>query len=319
MSSFEPIYPTQGMLRSEASSDGGGGGSRVRRMGAYSTMHASARLGEHVEVGDHVLVDQAVEIGSRVTIQAGAKLCAGLVVADDVVIGANAVLAADSPTQDDHTDGSFVTRVGRGVHVGANAVILRGRSIGDRARVEPGAVVDVNVPHDAIVAGNPARIVGYVDTPIACLLFKQSSVQGPAQLLRVRGASLVAIPQVKDLRGVTSFGEIGKQLPFVAKRFFFVADVPGREVRGEHAHKTLHEFLVCMKGALSVMLDDGSAREEVRLDSPTLGLHVPPQVWRVVYKYTSDALLLSLCSHEYDPADYIRDYGDFVAYVSAGR
>lgn len=292
---------------------------RPRQMGLYSTVHCSARLGLQVDVGDHVLVEAMVQIGNRVVIQAGAKLCEGLVVADDVIVGINAVLAASLSVHVGQPVASPDTRIGQGVHIGANAVVLRGTIIGDRARVEPGSMVSANVPHDAIVAGNPARIIGYVDTPITRGSVAKPSPQPSSQSLRVRGASLVTLPQVQDLRGLTIFSEIGKQLPFVARRFFFVADVPGREVRGEHAHKTLHEFLVCMKGALSVMLDDGIAREEIRLDAPTLGLHVPPQVWRVVYKYTPDALLLSLCSHEYDPADYIRDYGDFVAYVSAGR
>ena len=119
------------------------------------------------------------------------------------------------------------------------------------------------------------------------------------------------------MRGVTSFAEIGKHLPFAAKRYFVVTDVPGREVRGEHAHKTLHEFLVCLKGSLAVVIDDGTVREEICLDSPAIGLHVPPQVWRVVYKYTPDTLLLSLCSHVYDPDDYIRNYSDFLSFVGA--
>jgi hypothetical protein len=65
------------------------------------------------------------------------------------------------------------------------------------------------------------------------------------------------------------------------------------------------------------MIDDGFFREEITMNSANVGLHVPPQVWRVVYKYTPDAVMLSLCSHVYDPADYIRNYTDFLAFVGA--
>jgi dTDP-4-dehydrorhamnose 3,5-epimerase-like enzyme len=88
-------------------------------------------------------------------------------------------------------------------------------------------------------------------------------------------------------------------------------------VRGEHAHKELQEFLVCVKGSCSVMLDDGKVRDEVLLDSPTHGLFVPAHIWRVHYKYSPDAVLLVLASAEYDAADYVREYSDFLQLVGA--
>ncbi|MGH9800560.1 MAG: sugar 3,4-ketoisomerase, partial [Blastocatellia bacterium] len=100
-------------------------------------------------------------------------------------------------------------------------------------------------------------------------------------------------------------------LPFEPKRFFTVFDVPGREVRGEHAHRALHQFFVCLKGDCSLVVDDGTHREELRLASPTLGVHVQPMVWGVQYKFSGDAVLLVLASDKYDPDDYIRDYDEF--------
>ena len=123
------------------------------------------------------------------------------------------------------------------------------------------------------------------------------------------------MPQVLDLRGALTFGEIGAHLPFVPKRFFVVYDVPSRQVRGEHVHKELHEFLVCVKGSCHVMLDDGDAREEVTLDSPTVGLHVPPRIWTVQYKYSKDAILLVLASDVYVAGDYIRSYPEFLSFI----
>jgi dTDP-4-dehydrorhamnose 3,5-epimerase-like enzyme len=114
-------------------------------------------------------------------------------------------------------------------------------------------------------------------------------------------------------------GEFDKHLPFVPKRYFVVFDVPSKDVRGEHAHKTLHEFLVCVHGSLSIVLDDGNKRREVQLNSPTVGLHIPPLVWGIQYRFSSDAVLLVLASEPYDPDDYIRDYDEFLKVAPARR
>lgn len=281
-------------------------------VGAFACIGAGAELGDDVDIAEQVLVSGSVRMGNRVAVRCGAKLLGRLVIEDDVTIDANAVFAAHEPA----VDGGAATTVRRGARIGANATVLAGLTIGESARVNAGAVVTQDVPAFAIVGGNPSQIVGYVNALDAGWAVPMDRPRDRTRL-RVKDANLVPIPQMADMRGVTTFAELDKQLPFVATRFFVVTDVPGREVRGEHAHKTLHEFLVCLKGSLSVMLDDGTVREEVRLDAPTLGLHVPPQVWRVVYKYTPDALLLSLCSHGYDPHDYIRDYPSFLSYVNA--
>jgi hypothetical protein len=91
-----------------------------------------------------------------------------------------------------------------------------------------------------------------------------------------------------------------------------VFDVPGREIRGEHAHRRCHQFLIAARGSLAVVVDDGTAREEIPLEAPTVGLYVPPMVWAVQYKYSPDALLLVFASDAYDPDDYIRDYDEFL-------
>jgi hypothetical protein len=121
------------------------------------------------------------------------------------------------------------------------------------------------------------------------------------------------------MRGSLSVAEFPKEIPFVPRRYFVVFDVPGSEIRGEHAHRTCHLFLVCVRGACSVVVDDGRSREEFRLDHPTLGLHLPPMVWGTQYKHTADAVLLVFASEWYDPDDYIRDYQAFLDEVRRGR
>ena len=114
-------------------------------------------------------------------------------------------------------------------------------------------------------------------------------------------------------------GELNKQLPFPAERFFFVSKVPEGEPRGIHAHKQCHQFLVCVAGSVKAMVDDGDTRLVVTLDRPTVGLHMPPLTWGAQYDYSPDAVLLVLASHPYDADDYIHDYDEFMTYVSEHR
>ena len=95
-----------------------------------------------------------------------------------------------------------------------------------------------------------------------------------------------------------------------------VFGVPSAEVRGEHAHHACHQFLICVRGACSVLADDATHREEFRLDTPTIGLHLPPLTWGVQYKYTGDAVLLVFASDYYDSNDYIRSYDEFLTHIA---
>jgi UDP-2-acetamido-3-amino-2,3-dideoxy-glucuronate N-acetyltransferase len=129
----------------------------------------------------------------------------------------------------------------------------------------------------------------------------------------VAGVTLRHLPIVDDIRGLLSFGEIGQHVPFGVKRYFLVYGVSDQEIRGDHAHKTLHQFLICVHGSCQVSADDGTAREEFVLDRPSLGIYLPPMTWGAQYNYSPDAVLLTLGSEHYDAADYIRSYVDFLA------
>ena len=135
----------------------------------------------------------------------------------------------------------------------------------------------------------------------------------------VRGARLVRQHAVFEARGNLTVGEIGKGLPFVPRRFFVISSVPGEDIRGEHAHRELHQLLLCLAGSVVVDVDDGERRRTVVLDCPQVGLHLEPMVWASQHQYTADAVLLVLASREYDPADYIREYGEFLAARRAAR
>ncbi len=135
---------------------------------------------------------------------------------------------------------------------------------------------------------------------------------------RVRGVKLHRMRMVQDPRGSLSAGEFEREVPFPAQRYFLVFDVPSDGVRGAHAHRLCHQFLVCIKGACTVLVDDGTEREEIRLESPAVGVHLPPMIWATQHQYSTDAILLVFASHCYDPADYIREYDEFLQEVRAG-
>lgn len=132
-------------------------------------------------------------------------------------------------------------------------------------------------------------------------------------------AMLHQLKSVQDIRGDLVVGEFAKDIPFETKRFFLVFNVPSQETRGEHAHRQCHQFLICAKGSCAVIVDDGRQRTEIALDSPSKGLHLPPMIWGEQYRYTADAVLLVFASDHYDPADYIRNYEEFVRLARAKR
>lgn len=296
-------------------------------VGALAHIQPGAVIGAACEISGQVLIENDVRIGNHVRIQTGAQIRDGVRIEDSVLIGPNALLLndANSLLRKPKAEASGYTVIREGAQLGANAILMPGVTIGRKAVVEVAAVVTHDVPPNAIVTGNPARIVGYVDlphekAPVAVLTQPFSPNEAQARKsTRARGVWLYRMPVITDLRGNLSVGEFGKDLPFEPKRYFVVFDVSSREVRGEHAHRTLHQFLVCLKGECALVVDDGVTREELLLDNPAIGVHVEPLVWGIQYKFSSDALLLVLASDKYDPDDYIRDYDEFERIVAVRK
>lgn len=282
-------------------------------VGAFSRIAAGARIGRRCQIRDHVSVSSGAIVGDDAVLHDGCRVAGGVIVEDGAVLGPGVVtMSSPSPAGGSETR---PTRIGTRAAVGANATIVAGVTIGPRAVVGAGAVVTRNVPADAVVAGNPARITGYAGltpqrppAPVA-----QPPQQPGACATRVRGVTFHFLPLVEDLRGNLAIGETGRQVPFEVRRFFLVFGVEDQKIRGEHAHRRLHQFLVCVHGSCHFVADDGENREEFVLDRPNFGLYVPPMIWGVQYKYTPDAVLLVLASDYYDPADYIRDYTEFLS------
>jgi len=291
------------------------------RIWAFAHVLPGARIGEDCNICDGVFVEGKAVVGDRVTVKCGVQLWNGVELEDDVFVGPNVTFTNDRfPRSRVSPDAFLRTRVCRGASLGANATILPGLTIGRRAMVGAGAVVTKNVPAHAIVVGNPAIITGYVDAPKPEPRPAPDTGDEPLAVgvepSSVAGVALHRLPLFGDLRGDLSVGEFEKNIPFQPSRYFLVFGVANAKVRGEHAHRVCQQFLVCVRGACSVLADDGAHRQEFRLDHPRLGLHLPPLVWGVQYKFTPDAALLVFASHPYDPADYIRDYDEFLATVT---
>lgn len=284
------------------------------RVWAFAHVLPEARIGGDCNICDGVFIENDVVVGNRVTIKCGVQLWDGITLEDEVFVGPNATFTNDHFPRSKAYPPSFPrTVVEHGASIGANATILPGLRIGRNAMVGAGAVVTRSVPPNAIVVGNPARIVGYAgaNTSPSQRVTTDTRARN-SRPSNVTGVHMYTFNAVTDLRGSLSAGEFEREIPFAVKRYFLVYDVPSADVRGEHAHRQCHQFLIAVRGSLHVVADDGTKREEFVLDRPDLGLYLPPMTWGIQYKYSSDALLLVFASHLYDPNDYIREYDVFV-------
>ncbi len=285
------------------------------RVWQYCVILAGAKIGKDCNICSHVLIENDVVVGDRVTIKSGVQLWDGVSIEDDAFIGPNVTFTNDKfPRSKIYLESLSRTLIKKNASVGANATILPGIVIGAESMVGAGSVVTRDVPPRAIVAGNPARIVGYSDTKldVTTLSTHQNSDEGGETVQSiVTGVTVNNLKYVSDLRGEINVTNVRKDIPFAVERMFWVYNVPSHHIRGEHVHRVLEEYVVCVRGSVNVVVDDGENREEFFLNSPSKGLYLPPKVWRTLYKYTGDAILLVFASHEYNPDDYIRSYEDF--------
>lgn len=284
------------------------------RIWAFCNILKGAKIGKDCNICDHVFIENEVIIGDRVTIKSGVQLWDGITIENEVFVGPNVTFTNDKyPRSKKYLNNPTKTLIKEGASLGANSTILPGLVIGLNAMVGAGAVVTKNVPDNAIVVGNPARIIGYVNGNRISTSTKLTEInKGNRVNTGIKGVSMTRLPKFNDIRGELSAVEFQKDIPFLIKRFFMVYNVPNKEIRGEHAHKKLHQFLVCIRGSVNVIVDDGKKRVDIPLLSPEFGIHIEPLIWSVQYNYSRDAVLLVFASEKYKPNDYIRNYSDFL-------
>ena len=232
------------------------------------------------------------------------------VIAQNATIGPRVVLAGDGIVLRDN------------VRIDAACVIGEGVTVGQGAWVRAGAVVLRSVPANAIVEGNPAQVVGYLNgahaerrpDPRLVDIHGLGNLARPAEVdLEVGDSALYLMRRITDARGALTVGEVPTEVPFAPARYFVVFDVPSLELRGEHAHKQCQQFLICLHGSCRVLLDDGAQRCEVTLDRPDMGVFMPEMIWGTQYRYSPDAVLLVFASRTYEADDYLRSYDEFLA------
>jgi dTDP-4-dehydrorhamnose 3,5-epimerase-like enzyme len=133
----------------------------------------------------------------------------------------------------------------------------------------------------------------------------------------ISGIKILQLPKILDDRGNLTFIEGEKHIPFKIIRTYWIYDVPGGEIRGGHAYKTLHEFIVAISGSFDVVLDDSKERKVYSLNRSYYGLYVPKMIWRQLENFSTNALCLILASDDYHSEDYIYDYHEFKQLINA--
>lgn len=118
-----------------------------------------------------------------------------------------------------------------------------------------------------------------------------------------------------DDRGQLVALEEFRDIPFSIKRVYFMYDTGAGIVRGYHAHKCLKQILICIHGTCKILLDNGEEKKVIPLERPYEGLYVDNNMWREMFDFSPDAVLLVLASELYDESDYIRNYDEFLAFV----
>ncbi len=127
----------------------------------------------------------------------------------------------------------------------------------------------------------------------------------------ITSPTIIDLPKFLDPRGNLSFIEEENQIPFKIARTYWIYDVPGGEVRGAHAYKTLQEFIVALSGSFDVVLHDGKQEQRFHLNRSYYGLYVPKMYWRSMENFSTNSVAIVLADKAYDEKEYIRDYDDF--------
>ena len=122
---------------------------------------------------------------------------------------------------------------------------------------------------------------------------------------------IVNLKKVLDPRGNISVIEGNAEIPFQIQRVYWIYDVPGGELRGGHAYKTLFEFIVALSGSFDVVLNDGIEEKRYHLNRSYYGLLVPKMYWRHMDNFSTNSVALVVANKEYDEEEYIRDFIDF--------
>lgn len=131
------------------------------------------------------------------------------------------------------------------------------------------------------------------------------------------GYKVVEFPQFGDARGHLVVVEELKEAPFELKRIFYIYGTKEKVARGQHANRVSQFLLINLSGSCKVLVDDGKNREVIELNQPHTGVHLDRLVWKEMYDFSPDSVLLVLSSELYDKTEYINDYEAFLQEVNS--
>lgn len=134
--------------------------------------------------------------------------------------------------------------------------------------------------------------------------------------MAIEDCKIIELPKISDAKGNLTFIEGLTHIPFEIKRTYYLYDVPGGSIRGSHAHKNLHQFLVAMSGSFDIVLFDGFHEKRFHLNRSYYGLYISPLMWRTLDNFSSGSVCMVLASEPYEETDYIRDYKEYLRAIS---
>ncbi|CAM2825840.1 sugar 3,4-ketoisomerase [Vibrio neptunius] len=121
--------------------------------------------------------------------------------------------------------------------------------------------------------------------------------------------------EIGDERGCLVALESNRNIPFAIKRVYYLYNLSPDLPRGFHAHRKLVQVAICLSGSCNILMDDGSHKIEVNLNSQSKGLLIDVMQWHEMRSFSKDCVLLVLASDMYQESDYIRDYNCFLEEV----
>ncbi len=152
----------------------------------------------------------------------------------------------------------------------------------------------------------------------ACHLRSRQIFVGTAVMLTINDdPRRVDIQVINGERATLGVVEASKHLGFEVRRFYFITDVQSEHARGNHAHRALQQFVVCLRGSFRLTLENARGLHTFELNTSSGGVLVPPGCWRTLDMFSPDILVGVLASDEYDESDYIRDYETYRAWTKA--
>jgi len=134
--------------------------------------------------------------------------------------------------------------------------------------------------------------------------------------MTIDNVKLLQLPKFLDERGNLSFFENENHIPFKIRRTYWIYDVPGGEIRGGHAYRTLQEFIIALSGSFDVVVNDGNGTRKITLNRSYTGLYIPCMVWRHLENFSTNSLALIVSDQPYNEEDYIRNFHEFIQLVN---